>query len=103
MRDSTRLQEIRKMPCCECGADPPSQAAHSNFSIHGKGRGIKASDEYVIPLCHKHHHQFDTYSMGMNREQSIEWFLRKLDFINGAPSEQDNQADFSLMQPTSAQ
>lgn len=81
-RDNDRLKAIRKMICCECGRAAPSQAAHSNFSIHGKGRGIKASDEYVIPLCHKHHHQFDTYSMGMNREQSIEWFLRKLERTN---------------------
>ena len=94
MRDSKRLAAIRQLPCCECGRAAPSQAAHSNFGEHGKGRGIKADDKYTIPLCHNHHRQFDTYSMGMNREQSIEWFLRKLDFINGVPSEQDNQADF---------
>ena len=94
MRDSTRLQEIRKMPCCECGADPPSQAAHSNFSIHGKGRGIKASDEYVVPLCVEHHYQFDTYSMGLSREESKQWFERKLKYVNEVLSGKDNQADF---------
>lgn len=84
MRDNKRLQKIRQMPCCECGRPAPSQAAHSNFYQHGKGRGIKASDEYVIPLCAKHHHQFDTYSMGMNREQSKKWFEQKLKETNEA-------------------
>lgn len=94
MRDSKRLAAIRRLPCCECGRAAPNQAAHSNFSIHGKGRGIKASDEYVIPLCIKHHHQFDTYSMGMDRHESLEWFEQKLKYVNEVLSEQDNQADF---------
>ena len=94
MRDSARLQEIRKMPCCECGRAAPSQAAHSNFSIHGKGRGIKASDDYVIPLCVEHHYQFDTYSMGLSRKESLEWFECKLKYVNEVLSGQDNQTDF---------
>ncbi len=48
-----RLDLIRSMPCCNCGASPRSQAAHSNFGEHGKGRGVKASDDYAIPLCHR--------------------------------------------------
>lgn len=51
MRDSKRLAEIRKLSCVRCG-NPDSQAAHSNSAKHGKGRGIKASDEYTVPLCH---------------------------------------------------
>lgn len=40
MRDAKRLAAIRKLPCVRCGY-PHSQAAHSNFSEHGKGKGLK--------------------------------------------------------------
>jgi hypothetical protein len=37
MRDTKRLAAIRKLPCIRCGGGP-SQAAHSNFGEHGKGK-----------------------------------------------------------------
>lgn len=82
-----RLELLRSMPCCNCGADPRSQVAHSNFGEHGKGKSIKADDEYTIPLCIFCHQKFDTYSMGLNREQSKAWFMQKWTFINGVISE----------------
>lgn len=81
-RDKQRLDAIRALPCCVCGAGPRSQAAHSNFSEHGKGRGIKADDKYTIPLCDTDHKRFDQMLMGMDRNESLEWFERKLKFIN---------------------
>jgi hypothetical protein len=59
----------------------PSQAAHSNFSEHGKGVGIKADDNFTIPLCHNCHMWFDQYH-GMSREQSKNWFCMMLDKTN---------------------
>ena len=94
MRDSKRLAAIRQLPCCECGRAAPSQAAHSNFSIHGKGRGIKADDKYTIPLCHVCHAALDQYRLDMDRHESLEWFEQKLKYVNEVLSEQDNQADF---------
>lgn len=76
-RDPKRLDAIRALCCCNCGAIPRSQAAHSNFGIHGKARGLKASDEYTIPLCHTCHGRLDQYNMGMNRQESLEWFMKK--------------------------
>lgn len=67
MRDSKRLAEIRKLPCVRCG-NPNSQAAHSNSAKHGKGRSIKASDQFTIPLCHSCHFQFDTFQFGTRAE-----------------------------------
>ena len=97
MRDSKRLQRIRQLPCCECGKDAPSQAAHSNFSEHGKGKGIKADDRYTLPLCHVCHAAFDQYRLDMDREQSKEWFEAKLEYVNGVLNEQDNQTDFHAL------
>lgn len=43
-----------------CGmADGTVVAAHSNQSIHGKGRGVKASDQFVAALCFRCHSELD--------------------------------------------
>lgn len=43
-----------------CGTrDGTVVAAHSNQSKHGKGRGIKASDQYVAALCYACHTWLD--------------------------------------------
>lgn len=77
-RDNKRLEQVRSLPCCVCGIGPRSQAAHSNFSEHGKGRSIKAHDRYTIPLCDADHKRFDQMLMGMDRNQSLEWFNERL-------------------------
>ena len=88
-RDNDRLKAIRKMICCECGADAPSQAAHSNFGIHGKGKGIKADDKYTIPLCHSCHANLDQNLSRQPRQQQLDWFNRKLKFIDGVLNDQE--------------
>ncbi|MDC5219189.1 hypothetical protein OHW53_11565 [Acinetobacter baumannii] len=67
MRSTKRLSEIRALPCIRCGY-PHSQAAHSNSSKHGKGRGIKASDAFTVPLCYKCHSAFDKFELGTRQE-----------------------------------
>ncbi|WP_025470676.1 hypothetical protein [Acinetobacter lactucae] len=67
MRDAKRLKAIRLLPCVRCGQSP-SQAAHSNSSKHGKGRGIKSSDIYTVALCFRCHHLFDTFQLGTRQE-----------------------------------
>lgn len=76
MRDSKRLAAIRRLPCIRCG-NPNSQAAHSNSAKHGKGRGIKASDLFVIPLCVICHAAFDRFELG-NRAESEAMFEKWL-------------------------
>lgn len=80
MRSPKRLAEIRKLPCVRCG-NPNSQAAHSNSSKHGKGRGIKASDAFVIPLCAICHAAFDRFELG-NRAESEAMFDQWLVKVN---------------------
>ena len=76
MRSPKRLAEIRKLPCVRCG-NPNSQAAHSNSSRDGKGRGIKASDQFTIPLCAICHAAFDRFELG-NRAESEAMFEKWL-------------------------
>lgn len=79
-RNHKRLAAIRKLPCIRCG-NPHSQAAHSNSAKHGKGRGIKSSDLFVIPLCFKCHAAFDRFQLG-NRAESEAMFDRWLVRVN---------------------
>ena len=76
MRSPKRLAEIRKLPCVRCG-NPNSQAAHSNSAKHGKGRSIKASDQFTIPLCATCHAAFDRFELG-NRAESEAMFEKWL-------------------------
>ncbi len=89
MRSPKRLAEIRKLPCVRCG-NPNSQAAHSNSAKHGKGRGIKSSDLFVIPLCATCHAAFDQYKLG-NREQSEKLFERWLVRVNRMLNQTDKE------------
>lgn len=78
MRSPKRLAEIRKLPCVRCG-NPNSQAAHSNSSRDGKGRGIKSSDLFVIPLCFKCHAAFDRFELGSRAESEAmfeKWLVK---------------------------
>ena len=79
-RNPKRLAAIRKLPCIRCG-NPNSQAAHSNSVKHGKGRGIKASDAFVIPLCAICHAAFDRFELG-NRAESEAMFEKWLVRVN---------------------
>lgn len=80
MRSPKRLAEIRKLPCVRCG-NLDSQAAHSNSAKHGKGRSIKASDEFTVSLCFKCHAAFDRFELG-NRAESEAMFERWLVRVN---------------------
>ena len=89
MRDAKRLAAIRKLPCVRCG-NPNSQAAHSNSSRDGKGRGIKASDAFVIPLCFKCHAAFDRFELGNRAESEAmfeKWWVRVERMLNQTDKE----------------
>lgn len=58
-RSKKHLKNVAALCCQHCGADGFTQAAHSNQLKHGKGRGIKASDEYTAALCLKCHYELD--------------------------------------------
>ena len=89
MRSPKRLAEIRKLPCVRCG-NPNSQAAHSNSAKRGKGRGIKASDAFVIPLCAICHAAFDRFELG-NRAESEAMFEKWLVRVNRMLNQTDKE------------
>jgi len=44
------------------------------MAIHGKGRGIKASDEFTVALCFECHQALDAgYLMTKEQKQAMWW------------------------------
>lgn len=56
IRSKKLVETFRQIPCQHCGADDSTiVAAHSNWSIHGHGKGIKSSDPFCASLCARCH------------------------------------------------
>ena len=58
-RSKKHLQNVASLPCQLCFIEEQTQASHSNQSIHGHGRGIKASDEFTAAICVREHAEID--------------------------------------------
>jgi hypothetical protein len=67
-RSKKHLKNVASLPCQTCGIEGQTQAAHSNWAEHGKGRGIKASDEFTAALCQTCHTELDQGSH-LSKEQ----------------------------------
>jgi hypothetical protein len=77
VRSRAYREWVATWPCFACGLAGHSQAAHSNSPKHGKGKGLKADDRFVFPLCAARpsrvgcHEQHDLL-LDMSREQRRE-------------------------------
>jgi hypothetical protein len=75
LRSKSHRMAVAALDCQLCGKPGPSQCAHSNQAIHGKGRGIKASDEYCAALCPRCYDMIDSgYSLSREDRQEL-WNL----------------------------
>jgi hypothetical protein len=72
-RSKTHLKNVASLLCQHCGRDGSVQAAHSNWSEHGKGRGIKASDIYTAALCQDCHQELDQGNHLSKEERKRMW------------------------------
>jgi hypothetical protein len=59
IRNKKHLKAVAALPCQLCFIEGQTQASHSNQSKHGKGRSIKASDEFTAALCQACHAEID--------------------------------------------
>jgi hypothetical protein len=53
VRDKEHLRHVAAQPCLLCSARP-AEAHHVRFA-QPRALGRKVSDEFTVPLCHKHH------------------------------------------------
>lgn len=75
VRSKALREAYRLIPCQHCGADDGTVCcAHSNLAAHGKGRGIKASDDCAASLCAVCHHQLDQGFL-WTAEEKVEVFM----------------------------
>ena len=72
-RSKKHLKNVASLACQHCGLEGSTQAAHSNQLKHGKGRGIKASDEYTAALCLRCHFELDQGSRMSKDERAELW------------------------------
>lgn len=56
LRSEAYRRLVAAMPCWNCKASPPTQAAHPN---NGKGMALKTDDRRCFPLCPQCHGRWD--------------------------------------------
>ena len=72
LRSKSHRMAVAALDCQLCGAAGPSQCSHSNQAAHGKGRSIKASDEFTAALCPRCHEMVDSsYSLSGEARESL--------------------------------
>jgi hypothetical protein len=76
-RSKKHLKNVASLPCQHCGLEGQTQAAHSNMAVHGKGRSIKASDEFTAALCFACHHDLDA-GHGLTKDEKQLMFRNAL-------------------------
>jgi DNA recombination protein Rad52 len=69
IRDKEHLRAVAEQPCLICGR-APSHAHHLTF-VQPRARGLKTSDEWVVPLCFLHHRQLH------DRGDEQEWWRER--------------------------
>lgn len=75
VRSRPLCEAFRLIPCQHCGTDNGTVCgAHSNYSVHGKGRSIKASDIYQASLCFTCHSMLDQGSRLLEHERKAMWW-----------------------------
>jgi hypothetical protein len=74
-RSIKHLKNVANLPCQNCYIEDQTQAAHSNWAEHGKGRGIKASDEFTAALCQSCHTELDQGSRLSKEQRRMLWNL----------------------------
>lgn len=72
-RSKKHLQNVANLPCQNCYIEDQTQAAHSNWAEHGKGRGIKSSDEFTAALCQTCHTELDSGARLSKEQRRALW------------------------------
>ena len=98
IRSKAHLDFIRSLPCLLCDIQQhPTEAAHVNYSDHKAGkfnaRGIKAGDQWTVPLCSECHRGRNGQHSHGEREF---WQDRGIDPLNIASALWANSGDILI-------
>ena len=72
-RSAPHLAFVRKKPCCVCGNECGNHAHHLRIN---HGMGMKASDEWTVPLCPNCHLYGPDAVHRYGSKLELDWFLR---------------------------
>jgi hypothetical protein len=86
-RSKQHLKNVASLPCQNCYIEGQTQAAHSNWSEHGKGRGIKASDEFTAALCQSCHLELDQGARLSKEQRRMLWQMAYQRTVNRLKSQ----------------
>lgn len=67
------LRHVRETPCLSCRSPYPS--AHHLQRVGEKGMGLKSTDKWAVPLCHKCHMELHTGGL----PEDVWWALKGVD------------------------
>lgn len=85
VRSEALREAYRLLPCQweGCGIEDDTVCcAHSNWSAHGKGGRIKASDDRGASLCARHHAALDQGGSLARVERQYGWWLAHVRSVN---------------------
>ena len=74
VRSPKLMRACGEVSCQVCGSEVGSVGAHSNWAIHGKGKGIKASDQFVAAMCYLCHGDLDQGMEATEDQRKQTWF-----------------------------
>lgn len=86
-RSKAHLKNVADLPCQNCYIEGQTQAAHSNWAEHGKGRGIKASDEFTAALCQTCHMELDSGARLSKDQRRMLWQMAYQRTVNKLKSQ----------------
>jgi len=61
---------IRKLPCCVCLKQGPSEAHHLKAGTGERGMSVRSTDRHTVPVCRVHHDAVER--IGTRNE--VAWF-----------------------------
>jgi len=73
VRSKAWLKAVASLPCQLCGREGMTQAAHANWSVYGKGMGMKAHDCFTAALCQDCHREIDQGSTLSKQQRMVLW------------------------------
>jgi len=82
IRSKALLAAVRTLPCQHTGVTGQTEPAHSNWTQHGKGRGIKADDNRVAALSREVHRELDQGKNWTAEQRQTIWWAAHVKTVN---------------------
>lgn len=70
--DPVYRRTIKQLPCCTCGAPPPSDPSHLKCG-GGRGMALRAPDRLAVPQCRACHDELER----AGSKNEVAWFAER--------------------------